>query len=394
MNKIIAALGLLALTFVSTSTALADAEPKQWYLTGMASYIDDDRDRGVDDGVVGGQGGFGYALSDHWNIETYLSYASMDGVNDQTQLAGGVDFQLLFARESALTPYFFAGIGYMEVNPDVGSTEQGETYSGGAGVLADIFGSSQVALRLEYRYRHDEVFAEPRDDQLVSLGLHIPFGAKRAVPVPMAAPDPDSDGDGVPDSRDQCPNTPAGVQVDASGCALDSDRDSVPDHIDECPNTVAGAPVDARGCELDSDSDGVVDRLDQCPNTRAGAQVDVRGCEIREEIRLPGVNFETNSDRLLPGAESVLNDAAETLRRNPSIRVEVAGHTDSDGAAAYNEGLSQRRAETVRDYLISRGVANDRLSARGYGESEPIADNSTAAGKAQNRRVVLRIVER
>lgn len=394
MNKIIAAAGLLMLALASAPHALADAEPKQWYLTGMASYIDDDVDRVVDDGVFGGQGGVGYALSDHWNIEAYVSYAALDGPNEITQLAGGLDLQLLFARASRLTPYLFVGAGYMEVNPKVGSTEQGETYSGGAGVLADIFGSSPVALRLEYRYRHDEVLTEPRDDQIVSLGLQIPFGGKRPVPVPVAPPDPDTDGDGVPDSRDQCPNTPAGVQVNSTGCALDSDRDSVPDHIDECPNTVAGVAVDSRGCELDGDNDGVVDRLDQCPNTRAGAQVDVRGCEIREEIRLPGVNFETNSDRLLPGAEGVLADAAETLRRNPTIRVEVAGHTDSVGAAEYNESLSQRRAETVRDYLISRGVASDRLSARGYGELEPIADNSTAAGRAQNRRVVLRIVER
>jgi OmpA-OmpF porin, OOP family len=82
------------------------------------------------------------------------------------------------------------------------------------------------------------------------------------------------------------------------------------------------------------------------------------------------------------------------LVKNPSIRVEVAGHTDSDGTAEYNEGLSARRAATVRDYLIASGVAEDRMTTRGYGESQPIADNSTAVGKAENRRVVLRIVER
>ena len=152
--------------------------------------------------------------------------------------------------------------------------------------------------------------------------------------------------------------------------------------------------MDANGCETDGDSDGVADSQDQCPNTRAGAQVDINGCEIREEIQLQGVNFETNSDRLVAGTEGVLRDAAATLQRNPTIRVEVAGHTDSDGAAEYNESLSQRRAETVRDFLISEGVAEDRLTALGYGESAPIADNGTAAGKAQNRRVVLRVLER
>ncbi|MDH3363660.1 MAG: OmpA family protein, partial [Gammaproteobacteria bacterium] len=147
-------------------------------------------------------------------------------------------------------------------------------------------------------------------------------------------------------------------------------------------------------CELDGDKDGVVDRLDECPNSAPGVQVDIKGCEIKAVIRLPGVNFETNSDRLLPGATSVLNDAVATLKKNPSITVEVAGHTDSDGAAEYNEGLSTRRATTVRDYLAANGIAEDRLTVRGYGESQPIADNTTRAGKAQNRRVVLRVIER
>ena len=106
------------------------------------------------------------------------------------------------------------------------------------------------------------------------------------------------------------------------------------------------------------------------------------------------MNFESNSDRLLPSASSVLNDAAATLKKNPTIKVEVAGHTDSDGAADYNESLSARRATTVRDYLAANGVAIDRMTTRGYGESQPVADNGTRAGKAQNRRVVLVILER
>ena len=193
---------------------------------------------------------------------------------------------------------------------------------------------------------------------------------------------------------DKCPGTAAGVRVDASGCAIDTDGDGISDDKDKCPGTPVGAKVDANGCELDGDRDGVVDRLDQCPNSRAGAQVDIKGCEIKAEIKLPGVNFESNSDRLLPGAENVLRDAAATLRKNPTITVEVAGHTDSDGTAAYNESLSARRAETVHDYLVANGIAEDRMSVRGYGESQPIADNGTREGKAQNRRVVLRVIDR
>jgi OOP family OmpA-OmpF porin len=198
----------------------------------------------------------------------------------------------------------------------------------------------------------------------------------------------------VADDVDQCPGTPAGVAVNTVGCAPDGDADGVADYLDKCPGTVRGAKVDANGCELDGDKDDVVDRLDRCPNSRPGAQVDISGCEITEEIRLQGVNFQTNSDRLLPNAATILNDAAATLLKNPSIKVEVAGHTDSDGSAEYNESLSARRAATVRDYLINGGVNPDRITARGYGEAQPVASNATAEGKAENRRVVLRVTER
>ncbi|HZW59478.1 MAG TPA: OmpA family protein, partial [Woeseiaceae bacterium] len=219
-------------------------------------------------------------------------------------------------------------------------------------------------------------------------------GTPLGTPVDEQGCELDSDFDGVVDSADECPNTRGGARVDARGCEPDSDGDGVPDDLDRCPATVRGAEVDSAGCELDGDSDGVVDRLDRCPGTAAGVQVDVAGCEIKAEIRLPGVNFESNSDRLLGGAEQVLDDAAATLIKNPTITVEVAGHTDSDGAANYNESLSERRALTVRDYLASRGVDLDRMTVRGYGESQPIADNGTASGKAQNRRVVLRVTSR
>jgi outer membrane protein OmpA-like peptidoglycan-associated protein len=144
----------------------------------------------------------------------------------------------------------------------------------------------------------------------------------------------------------------------------------------------------------DADHDGVLIGQDQCPESAAGVTVDYRGCEVQAEIQLPDVRFETNSDRLRPGAERSLNDAAETLIRNPELLTEVAGYTDSRGDANYNRGLSERRAKTVRDYLIDRGVDANQLTWRGYGESNPIADNETTEGRESNRRVVLRILER
>ena len=109
-------------------------------------------------------------------------------------------------------------------------------------------------------------------------------------------------------------------------------------------------------------------------------------------ISLPGVNFQSGSDLLLAGAENLIQDIAATLKANDYLQIEVAGHTDSQGSEISNQGLSDRRAKTVYDYLVMYGVNEDRLSFRGYGESQPIADNATADGRATNRRVELRVI--
>jgi len=186
--------------------------------------------------------------------------------------------------------------------------------------------------------------------------------APEPEPEPEPAPPGDADGDGVTDDRDRCPTTPA------------------------------GAKVDVNGCELDSDGDGVVDSRDACPGTPAGVKVDAKGCEVMAKvISLDGVYFHTNSAELKGDSYAVLDSAAATLTSMPNVSVEVAGHTDSQGDAGYNQNLSQQRAETVRSYLISKGVSASRLSATGYGEAQPVADNSTSSGRAQNRRVELRV---
>jgi outer membrane protein OmpA-like peptidoglycan-associated protein len=217
-----------------------------------------------------------------------------------------------------------------------------------------------------------------------------------AAPAPTPAPAPvaraaDTDGDGVIDTLDRCPGTPAGARVDANGCELDSDGDGVVDRLDRCPGTARGAKVDAKGCELDSDGDGVVDRLDRCPGTKAGAKVDASGCEIPEVISLKDVNFATNSATLTGASSATLDEAAATLIKRGNVRVEVAGHTDSRGSAKRNRVLSQQRAEAVMRYLVSKGVNPANLTARGYGPDQPDADNKTEAGRAANRRVELRV---
>ncbi len=202
----------------------------------------------------------------------------------------------------------------------------------------------------------------------------------------------DSDGDGVVDRLDQCPNTPAGARVDARGCELDSDGDGVVDRLDQCPDTPAGARVDAKGCELDSDGDGVVDRLDQCPDTPAGDRVDAQGCSLPGTLVLKGVHFDFAKANLRADARASLAETVALLRRYPGMKVEIAGHTDSRGSDERNQELSERRAQAVMDHLIGEGIPAERLSARGYGESEPVADNRAHAGRALNRRVELRIL--
>ena len=170
---------------------------------------------------------------------------------------------------------------------------------------------------------------------------------------------------------------------------VDSDGDGVSDQDDRCPNTPAGAQVDMYGCELDSDNDGVVNSKDQCPNTRESAVVDEVGCEVEVVIELQGVHFDFDKASLKAESFAILDAAVSTLSTHGKIAVEVAGHTDSKGTEAYNQGLSERRAAVVKDYLVNKGISADRLTSKGYGESSPMADNATEEGRAQNRRTEL-----
>ncbi len=204
----------------------------------------------------------------------------------------------------------------------------------------------------------------------------------------------DSDGDGVPDYLDKCPGTSKGVAVDATGCPIDSDGDGVPDYLDKCPGTPKGAAVDATGCPVDSDGDGVPDYLDKCPGTPKGVPVDATGCPI-EGIEVMGdewmvrgkVLFALNKVTIRPEAAEVLLKVAGFLKKNPQYLVEIQGNTDNTGQMAWNMKLSQMRADAVKAYLVSNGVAGGRLTTKAFGPNEPIAPNNTAEGRAKNRRV-------
>jgi OOP family OmpA-OmpF porin len=170
--------------------------------------------------------------------------------------------------------------------------------------------------------------------------------------------------------------------------ALDSDGDGVFDEYDQCPGTPAGVQVDDVGCPLDSDGDGVPDYLDKCPDTEAGVDVDDEGCPfpVYKTIK---VLFDFDKAVIKDKYDDELMKIADYLQRNTQTEMSIEGHTDSIGPAEYNMRLSERRAESVKDYLVNKGgVDADRLCTKGYGETRPIADNDTKEGRQKNRRVV------
>ena len=198
----------------------------------------------------------------------------------------------------------------------------------------------------------------------------------------------DSDGDGVVDDLDRCPDTPKGVAVDAKGCPLDSDGDGVPDYLDRCPGTPTTVVVDSSGCPIDSDGDGVADYLDKCPDTPQGATVNEVGCWALRATAL----FDTNSSYIMGSATTLLDEVVTILQENPEMKLEIQGHADNTGTPEYNLWLSERRARRVMDYLVSKGIDPDRLTAKGYGSTQPVVSNDTAEGRARNRRVELKRV--
>jgi outer membrane protein OmpA-like peptidoglycan-associated protein len=191
---------------------------------------------------------------------------------------------------------------------------------------------------------------------------HIVFNESMEAPPVVVTPVEgplDSDGDGVPDSLDKCPNTPAGVAVDENGCPPDSDADGVADYMDECPDTPREAPVNSVGCWT-----------------------------------LKGINFDYNKWDIKPQYDGLLAQHIRVLEMNPAFKIEIQGHTDSIASEEYNQMLSEKRAESTKDYFVSHGIDAARISTRGFGELRPIAPNDTPEGRAENRRIEVKILSR
>lgn len=196
----------------------------------------------------------------------------------------------------------------------------------------------------------------------------------------------DSDNDGVPDYQVLCPDTPAGVTVNEHGCP-DSDGDGVADNADKCLNTPVGAEIDSRGCPLDSDHDGVPDGLDRCPDTIEAAPVDTRGCYLKVSENLGAIHFRFDEEGLNQDSKDLLDKIVVKMRQKPDLNIKVYGYTDDSGQPVYNVGLSQRRADSVKSYLVEHGIAGDRIEALSGGVI--LQGNETRAGRADNRKVSL-----
>ena len=293
----------------------------------------------------------------------------------------------------------------------------------GIGLQINLFDEAFVLINSQYRF---EVTDKAARHLYHSLGITGRIGKQRdlepkEVILPMveapkdrdsdgitdtldACPDqagpaslsgcPDRDGDNIADKDDSCPDV-AGL-AKYKGCPIpDTDKDGINDEEDKCPDVAGVARY--QGCPIpDTDKDGVNDEEDKCPNEIGLASN--FGCpeipmEVVEKINLAARNifFATGSSKLLAKSYSSLNNVVKILQDNPSYKVDIAGHTDTTGSAEKNHVLSHDRANAVKAYLISKSVDESRIKSEGFGFTRPIASNKTAAGKAKNRRVEMKL---
>ncbi len=423
MKKIyifVASVVLISFAFFS-GKALAQIEPGVFSVTPNVGLYGFEDNQNIDNGPLYGLG-VGYNYTKKIGVEAVFNYVNTDfEYTDETVEAYIVRLDGLyhFMPDNEFVPYIAAGLGTISTN-DSGGTNTNGMFNYGAGLK--YFLSKTFAFRADARHIFD--FESDNNNFALTMGFSYIFGKKEQA-VPAAAPAPmDSDGDGVYDDMDQCPDTPAGATVDSVGCPADSDGDGVYDGIDQCPNTPAGAIVDSVGCPKDSDGDGVYDGIDQCPDTPRGAivdsvgcpkdsdgdgvydgidqcpdtplglKVDAKGCPlpIEETVSIDlRVEFDFNKASVKTGYFEHINRVAKFLKQYPEVNAVIEGHTDHIGSEEYNMNLSQRRAVSVMQKLIDKGVDASRLQAVGYGESRPIADNKTNEGRQRNRRVMAAI---
>jgi len=289
-------------------------------------------------------------------------------------------------------PYVTAGVGAQEYDGYYGAF-----IPMGLGLKVNLWDEAHFYVTSQYRV---PVTKETSSYHLFySLGFAQPFSKKKpkvvVVPPPPPPPAPvDTDGDGIPDNKDKCPSVPGVAKYD--GCPIpDTDKDGINDEEDKCP-TVPGL-ARYQGCPIpDTDGDGVNDEEDKCP-TVPGVKEN-QGCPlIKEEVKkkvdfaAKNILFVTGSYKLSPKSNKGLDEVAKILTENPEMKLAIDGNTDNVGKPKKNQVLSENRANSVKQYFVSKGISESRITATGHGDTMPIADNKTAAGRQKNRRVELKL---
>lgn len=391
MKKLLSSLAIVAAT---TTNVCAEDIDSGFYIFPSVGYFFLDNERDADNAPEATFAA-GYQFNRRWSTEAAYGVFSSESNLTGKDIDGSyyhLDGLYFLNDDDVLQPYLVAGIGNMDLDIEGSDNDDETSYNAGAGFKRHL--TEQLALRAEARmfYGNDS----NAKDLLLNVGVVYLFGAGASSSYAEEVAY-DSDGDGVLDRDDQCPNTPAGEEVDGQGCQvkvmmLDHDADGIEDSLDKCPNTPAGYPVDEKGCALDSDGDGIADGADQCPDTKAGAKVDAKGCyeKLKETVtQTLNVEFPNNSAVVPEAYKTEIAELAVFMRAYPESKVTIEGHTDDRGAAAYNQSLSEKRAEAIKAVLIEEhDIDAGRVDAVGYGEEKPIADNGTSAGRSKNRRVV------
>jgi OmpA-OmpF porin, OOP family len=349
-----------AVPALALSTMAAAVPGDEWYITPQVGGIapDHQRDLRHNDWLYGVA--LGREMGPFINMELNFNGARVNngrGTGHLDTYGYSLDVLGILNRTGLISPYLTAGVG-AESNvlvPGNALTNQTKLMTqAGVGTFINLWrssdGTSAFALRPEIKARWDDPGkGNHLVDYIALLGFQYSFGGS-PTPAPPAPPPP------PPVSQ------------------------------------AAPAPAAVPATPPDSDHDGVPDDIDQCPNTPAGVQVDAVGCPLKGSITLEGVNFEHNSAALTVASHPPLDAIADGLKKHPRLKVEIQGHTDSTGSPAYNQKLSQKRADSVRDYLVYNGVSADQLVTKGYGQTQPTASNKTAEGRAKNRRVVMFVV--
>lgn len=400
-----------------------------WALEGRGSYMKTaSKIGGSDLHFPHAEGGLTWFLSEGKSFSPYLTagagvayfrYKGAAGGKKELDFGGGLGFQARFSEQVAFRTDV-RNLRYSAPDPLTNDGQYRNHVEIFAGLSFDFGGAPKDLDRDGVADKVDKCPGTPFGARVDGSGCPIDSDGDgvydgidgcegtpaRAIVDARGCPT-DTDSDGVLDGLDRCPNTPAGATVDAAGCPTDSDQDGVDDGLDRCPATAKGCVVNTNGCPTDTDQDGVCDGLDQCSDTPGGAKVDMHGCPIvvseKETqlletgmIRIQNINFETGKSMIRSDSERVLREIGNILARWPELRIEIGGHTDSHGSAARNLELSSARAQAVLDYLLAKfpELEPKQFTAVGYGFSRPIADNTTDLGRAQNRRVEFKVLNK